>query len=52
MLRFTPYTTTFGLSGLPLDFAVAFIATCALWLFGYDVSVMVGLQKSLAQLPL
>jgi hypothetical protein len=30
-----------GLSGLRLNFAVAFIATCAFWLFGYDMSVMV-----------
>ena len=32
---------------LPLNFAVAFIATCAFWLFGYDMSVMVGPQKFL-----
>lgn len=32
-----------GLSGLPLNFAVAFIATCAFWLFGYDMSVMGGI---------
>ncbi|KAK8215460.1 hypothetical protein M8818_002081 [Zalaria obscura] len=31
-----------GLSGLPLNFAVATIATCAFWLFGYDMSVMGG----------
>jgi hypothetical protein len=33
MLRFTPYTTTLGLSGLPLNFAVAFIATSAFLVF-------------------
>lgn len=43
MFKFTPYTTTFGLSGLSLNFAVAFIATCAFWLFGYDMSVMGGI---------
>ncbi|KAJ9654419.1 hypothetical protein H2201_009003 [Coniosporium apollinis] len=32
-----------GLSGLKLNFAVAFIATCAFWLFGYDMSVMGGI---------
>ncbi|OCL10579.1 general substrate transporter [Glonium stellatum] len=42
MVRLTPYTTTMGLSGLKLNFAVAFIATCAFWLFGYDMSVMGG----------
>ena len=53
MLRFTPYTTTLRLSGLPLNFAITSIATCALWLFRYDISVMVGLQKSLLNsLPL
>jgi hypothetical protein len=46
MLRLTPSTTTLGLSGLPLNFAVAFIATCAFWLFGYDMSVMVGSQQT------
>lgn len=43
MFKFTPYTTTLGLSGLSLNFAVAFIATCAFWLFGYDMSVMGGI---------
>lgn len=43
MLKLTPYTTTLGLSGLSLNFAVAFIATCAFWLFGYDMSVMGGI---------
>ncbi|KAK3934427.1 general substrate transporter [Diplogelasinospora grovesii] len=38
----TAYTTTMGLSGLRLNFAVGFIATCAFWLFGYDMSVMGG----------
>jgi hypothetical protein len=28
-----------GLTGLPLQFAIAFIGTCAFWLFGYDMSV-------------
>ncbi|KAB5549435.1 general substrate transporter [Coniochaeta sp. 2T2.1] len=42
MFKLTPYTTTMGLSGLRLNFAVATIATCALWLFGYDMSVMGG----------
>ncbi|KIH91215.1 hypothetical protein SPBR_01522 [Sporothrix brasiliensis 5110] len=42
MLPLTPYTTTMGLSGLKLNLAVAFIATCAFWLFGYDMSVMGG----------
>lgn len=40
MFKLTPYTTTLGLRGLPLNFAVATIATCAFWLFGYDMSVM------------
>ncbi|KAL2010780.1 hypothetical protein VTN00DRAFT_6587 [Thermoascus crustaceus] len=41
--RFTPYTATLGgLSGFPLQMAVASIATCAFWLFGYDMSVMGG----------
>lgn len=43
MFKLTPYTTTVGLSGLKLNFAVAFIATCAFWLFGYDMSVMGGI---------
>ncbi|KAI5204437.1 general substrate transporter [Aureobasidium subglaciale] len=43
MFKFTPYTTTMGMSGLRLNFAVAFIATCAFWLFGYDMSVMGGI---------
>lgn len=42
MFKLTPYTTTLGLSGLSLNFAVATIATCAFWLFGYDMSVMVS----------
>lgn len=42
MFKLTPYTTTLGLSGLSLNFAVASIATCAFWLFGYDMSVMVS----------
>ena len=41
-MRFTPYTSSMGLSGLPLQFAIASIATCAFWLFGYDMSVMGG----------
>lgn len=43
MFKLTPYTTTMGLSGLRLNFAIAFIATCAFWLFGYDMSVMGGI---------
>jgi MFS family permease len=43
MFKFTPYTTTLDLSDLSLNFAVAFIATCAFWLFGYDMSVMGGI---------
>lgn len=39
----TRYTTHMGLSGLKLNFLVAGIATCAFWLFGYDMSVMVHL---------
>lgn len=39
-MELTPYTTTMGgMTGLPLQFAVAAIATCAFWLFGYDMSV-------------
>ena len=41
-MKFTPYTSTMGLSGLRLQFAIATIATCAFWLFGYDMSVMGG----------
>ena len=41
-MRFTPYTNSMGLAGLPLQFAIASIATCAFWLFGYDMSVMGG----------
>jgi hypothetical protein len=38
--RLTPYTGTLGgLSGFSLQIAVAAIATCAFWLFGYDMSV-------------
>jgi hypothetical protein len=37
----TPYTTHMGAKGLKLNFLVAGIATCAFWLFGYDMSVMV-----------
>ncbi|KAI5782906.1 hexose carrier protein [Pyronema domesticum] len=37
----TPYTMTMGgLRGTALQLAVASIATCAFWLFGYDMSVM------------
>ena len=45
MFPLTPYTTTMGLSGLKLNLAVAFIATCAFWLFGYDMSVMVSTRS-------
>jgi len=39
-MELTPYTATMGgMTGLPLQFAVASIATCAFWLFGYDMSV-------------
>jgi hypothetical protein len=39
-MELTPYTSTMGgMTGLPLQFAVASIATCAFWLFGYDMSV-------------
>ena len=31
------------MNGLRLQFAIATIATCAFWLFGYDMSVMVGI---------
>lgn len=31
MLRLTPYTTTMGLTGTKLNFAVAGIATCTFW---------------------
>lgn len=41
MLKLTPYTATMGLEGIRLNLAVAAIATCAFWLFGYDMSVMV-----------
>lgn len=37
----TRYTTHMGTSGLKLNLLVAGIATCAFWLFGYDMSVMV-----------
>lgn len=37
----TRYTTHLGTSGLKLNFLIAGIATCAFWLFGYDMSVMV-----------
>ncbi|KAG9963896.1 general substrate transporter, partial [Aureobasidium melanogenum] len=43
MFKLTPYTMTMGLSGFSLNFAVATIATCAFWLFGYDMSVMGGI---------
>ncbi|KAI7554920.1 general substrate transporter [Hortaea werneckii] len=43
MLNLTPYTATMGLEGTPLNLAVAGIAACAFWLFGYDMSVMGGL---------
>ncbi|KAF4178298.1 hypothetical protein CNMCM8694_009230 [Aspergillus lentulus] len=39
----TRYTTHMGASGLTLNFLVTGIATCAFWLFGYDMSVMGGL---------
>ncbi|OJJ06434.1 hypothetical protein ASPVEDRAFT_56078 [Aspergillus versicolor CBS 583.65] len=39
----TRYTTHMGTSGLKLNFLIAGIATCAFWLFGYDMSVMGGL---------
>ncbi|KAK9659606.1 hypothetical protein V6Z96_001293 [Aspergillus fumigatus] len=39
----TRYTAHMGASGLTLNFLVAGIATCAFWLFGYDMSVMGGL---------
>jgi hypothetical protein len=42
MLKLTPYTSTMGLEGTRLNLAVAGLATCAFWLFGYDMSVMVG----------
>lgn len=41
-MKFTPYTNSMGLRGLRLQFAIATIATCAFWLFGYDMSVMGG----------
>lgn len=41
-MELTPYTTIMGgLTGLPLQFVVAPIATCAFWLFGYDMSVQI-----------
>ncbi|KAK5165564.1 uncharacterized protein LTR77_009093 [Saxophila tyrrhenica] len=43
MFTLTPYTTTMGLQGLRLNLAVAATATCAFWLFGYDMSVMGGI---------
>ncbi|OQD72417.1 hypothetical protein PENDEC_c021G02411 [Penicillium decumbens] len=39
----TRYTTHMGATGVTLNFLVAGIATCAFWLFGYDMSVMGGL---------
>lgn len=46
-LELTPYTSTFGgLSGLSLQFAVAFNVTLAFWLFGYDMSVSIILSFS------
>ncbi|KAK4985023.1 hypothetical protein LTR50_006243 [Elasticomyces elasticus] len=41
-MKVTPYTSTMGLSGLKLNFAVAAVVTSAFWLFGYDMSVMGG----------
>lgn len=41
MFKLTAYTMTMGLEGFRLNLAVAAIATCAFWLFGYDMSVMV-----------
>ena len=42
-MKLTPYTNSMGLRGLRLQFAIASIATCAFWLFGYDMSVMGGI---------
>lgn len=42
----TRYTTHMGTSGLKLNILVAGIATCAFWLFGYDMSVMVPFLSS------
>lgn len=44
----TRYTTHMGTSGLKLNFLIAGIATCAFWLFGYDMSVMVQSHSSLS----
>ena len=49
MLKLTPYTATMGLEGTRLNLAVAAIATCAFWLFGYDMSIMVGNHKFVEQ---
>ena len=46
MFKLMPYTATMGLEGLRLQFAVASIATCAFWLFGYDMSIMVACLMS------
>ncbi|KFY94710.1 hypothetical protein V500_03104 [Pseudogymnoascus sp. VKM F-4518 (FW-2643)] len=45
-MELTPYTTTMGLEGRALQISVATIATCAFWLFGYDMSVMGGIITS------
>lgn len=45
MFKLAPYTMTMGLEGLRLNLAVAAVATCAFWLFGYDMSVMVSLHE-------
>lgn len=42
-MKFTPYTNCMGMQGFRLQFAIATIATCAFWLFGYDMSVMGGI---------
>ncbi|KIV83991.1 hypothetical protein PV11_05971 [Exophiala sideris] len=41
-MKFTPYTNCMGLEGFSLQMTIATIATCAFWLFGYDMSVMGG----------
>lgn len=52
MLNLTPYTATMGLEGTRLNLAVAGIAACAFWLFGYDMSVMVGYLMSVQRIKL
>ena len=51
VLPFTRYTTHMGTSGIKLNLLVAGIATCAFWLFGYDMSVMVRSNVFLDPLP-